>query len=258
MKRSITLLCLLSTTTVLPFKMDDIWSFFYGEKEREVITREYDISSQDSLHISVFGNVTIKSLQNNNQKVIVHVEGSHDDLQSLSIKTEIHSKQVSIKAHAKNNGTPTPLNYTIIMPRSISLEIKTEKGSLDMQELEGTITAVSDMDIVCNDITNSLKATAQGKIIVHQRKLPRAASLFLKANRGVDLYLTPSINATLHAKTLNGFVNSYIPITLDPITTTLDKNFWNRIKQEVSGNIGDGGAPITIDVTKGNITLFEY
>ena len=99
----------------------------------------------------------------------------------------------------------------------------------------------------------------KGSIEIEHESLPETESIFVQNMQGdVTISLPKNVNATLKATTLKGELTSNIPVTLEPRTTVLNKESWKNMQREVTGTLGAGGAPINIDVTKGNITINGY
>ena len=150
----------------------------------------------------------------------------------------------------------------IIIPETVELRaINTNKGSIEIKNLNAPIhVSTYDGKIKINNSAQSVIAkTTNGSIKVKQKELNKDSSIFLETLNGdVDLFLPKGINASLQGKTSKGVLTSELEITLHPITTKLNKETWERMKREASGTIGNEGAPITIDVNKGDIHILEY
>ena len=125
------------------------------------------------------------------------------------------------------------------------IDISLEEGSIEITDSEKTVNA----------------KTGLGDIIVHQKKFDDPYSIFLQSHRGnITLHLPSETKATLQAKTHTGSILSDHLVTLAPLSLKLNKDEWERLKKNIEGTLGGlkGGAPITLEATKGTIRLKEY
>ena len=146
-----------------------------------------------------------------------------------------------------------------MIPKTASVKVSVkQQGCIKIKKVEGAVVAKTYQgDINIHGTVESVTAkTTYGTIKIKVKELPATSSLFLEAFKGyVELTLPHLINANLTARTAQGTVTSTVPITTTPQTIVLNKESWARFKKEALGTLGQGGAPITIEATKGNITI---
>lgn len=153
------------------------------------------------------------------------------------------------------------VDYTIAVPKDIGrIMVTSQLGPVTVEE--GTNcpldVATSRGTITIHEAAQSLTAkTGRGTIFITQKKLDPKGSLFIETiEKGdIKLALPKKINADLNARTFRGTLTCTIPITLAARTTVLTKESWGRMRREARGTLGSSGPPITIDVTKGDITI---
>ncbi|MFA6065691.1 MAG: hypothetical protein WC707_00750 [Candidatus Babeliaceae bacterium] len=234
----------------------DFWSSLWNKKQTEIITKEYDINPSATITIEVYGNVTLKPFKQ--KKLFIEMQGSYDELNDTALHTEIKSSHVIVSTRSKSD-VETMLDYTFLVPTGATVNLVTKKGLITLNGTEGILSVITENgDIFINNGISTITAKApHGKISAQQKKLPSTASLFLEAGKGITLYLDRTINANLHAKTLHGAIESTLNVTLNPIKTLLNKTAWKNVMRDLKATFGNGGAPITLDVVKGNIKIEE-
>lgn len=241
---------------------DSMSEWIKGTKEEEVKTRSFELNHNSTVDIhNNKGSITVKSW--NQPKLLVEVtkKGSPELLQktTIDVTTKAHYAHISVNT-PENKESDIVTDIHIVVPHTTSLNLTTHTGKIKVENVQGFINATTDegkISIAHAQSSITAKAPA-GKIKVKQQSLNPMQSIFLEARDDVKLYLSSTIEAHINARTAQGTVTSNIYLSLDPITTQLDSEFWNRIKKSIKASIGEGGAPITIDVTKGNISILEY
>lgn len=134
-------------------------------------------------------------------------------------------------------------NITIINPHDALHNISVNKGNIDVTDSINTVIA----------------KTNRGNITIKQKIFHEPFILFLEASRGnISLYVPQKLNAHVRMLTQKGTILSTFAITLRTITMKINAESWNQLRRNIEGIIGNGGAPITIDVAKGNIKLDIY
>jgi hypothetical protein len=213
------------------------------------------------------GTLTVKPWNQN--KIIIEAEkiGTAQELKdtSIAIKAPVAQAKPShltITTRGIPEQKAATVNYTLMVPEHTALLVRSSsQGIVKIKQLDGSLDiSLAEGDIDIANATTSVSAkTGKGTIKLKQKKLGERESIFLENGQGdVYIYLPRETQATVHARTLNGTVTSAHAITLQPQTVRLNKETWERIKKEVDGTLGTGGAPITLEATKGNISIEEY
>lgn len=236
---------------------------FKSKNKQAIATTEYTATANITIDLSnIEGNISIKSWEQN--KIILDAikTGTEEELAATSIAVTQKDTTISITSKVKENEPAAAVDYTVMVPVGSSLKISNaSKGDIKIRQIRGTISAVTEHgSIEIYDTVGSVTAKSNdGSLRIKQKNIAQPNTLFLEAlNGNVKLSLPKRINADIQAKTYKGMVTSTIPITLSPQTLVLNKDTWNDMRKEVRGTLGTGGAPIIIDVSKGNIILDEY
>jgi DUF4097 and DUF4098 domain-containing protein YvlB len=219
------------------------------------------------------------------------------DLDAITIttnKTKKNSLHISTDiAHTKKNGF---VEYELIVPASLSVNLKTHDGDISINDIQGTIQAQTyggnivivnakntihatstSGDIIIREATGVINASSQygnidihetcnslicqsvkGKITVDYKKLPPTSNVKLETTSGnITLTLPPTTNATINGVTTHATLMSDHYIMLNPHKTQLNDYAWNKFKREVHGFIGSGDATISLRSIKGTIKILE-
>ena len=126
------------------------------------------------------------------------------------------------------------------VPTKTHVVVTSENGAIQTRHLSGT---------------QSLTA-GYGNVRVHLNDFGVEISVFVhNARRSVTLEAPKKAQAQLAASTLAENVFAELPVTVQPHTALLNKEYWGRVKKEVNGLLGDGGAPITLKAENGDIKI---
>jgi len=242
--------------TVMGFSVQEWWQSFWAQRALETITKEYEIASDSSIIVEVYGNVTIKPFKS--KKLIIEINGTYEELDETSLHTQIHAQRVTVEARPKNE-TEHHMNYTLLVPLTSHVTVKTKKGFINAEGLEGSLSPTAeDGDISVRNGIGTLKAVApSGTITVDQKKLPAASQIMLDAGKGIVMHMSRTINAHIHARAPRGEIECNLHVTLDPITTMLNKKTWKKIMRDIKATLGTDGAMISLETLKGNIVISE-
>jgi hypothetical protein len=188
----------------------------------------------------------------------------------VKVKGWTNKESVSIKVTQK--GSAEALDNTVVtinkdkLPRELFCTVsrKDDEKSVAHVTIEAQVPFNCDLTVHSQKglIKTKHLSRAQslhaddGNIEVVLNKFSVESSLFVHSKKGsVSLEAPKKVQAQVAASTLRGVITSELFITLQPQTTLLDKDYWQRIKKEVNGFLGDGGAPITLEAEYGDIKL---
>lgn len=234
--------------------------------QEEVVTASHELDSGTSLLVQgIKGSITIKGSTRNMLEISATKKGIEEELPLTTIESKISDGTATVKTVQKNAENSIGVHYKIVIPQKLSkITVISDNGPVTICDCDAPvdITTVSG-DITIRDARMSVntKCTERGSITIEQINLPSSSMIFAETMRGnVDLTLPKKVNATLSAHTLKGTLTCTIPVTLESRTTVLTKETWARLMREAHGTLGStssgtSSAPITIDVTKGNITI---
>jgi len=217
------------------------------------------------------GSFTVRPWDQEKISLEVKKKGTQEQIENTGISKKVEGKVVSISTHLKDGEHPAQIDYLVRVPETASINIVQHVGRVQLQGIENDIDISLEngsIDIKGSAMSVSAK-TGNGSITVEQKKLPETSSIFLETHKGsVTLTLPSETRASLNATVQHGTIKSEHPVTFVNLTTKLSADHWERVKREISGVLGKfqdvkeleklkDAAPITIEVTRGNIELKE-
>ena len=244
---------------------------WFKKKEIQKITKNIPVQRKSNITLfNTEGSYTIKPSAQQKIALAVHKKATSEQLEATVIKSKVAGREATITTHLKEDGSTAQVQYTLRVPEDASVKIVQTNGPVTINGIEGNIDiSLEQGSIAIKGSTKTVIAkTGNGNITVNQRKLVDLNSIFLQAHKGnITLYLPRETQASLNANVQYGSISSDHPVTMT-VTTKLDKYCWDRLKKEVSGVLGSfkdseeleqlrGSAPITLEVTRGNIQIRE-
>jgi hypothetical protein len=258
-------LCSVYQISLYSFNPKKIINDFWKKTEQEEMHKDLSLPDGSTVELSAQeGSILIKPW--NQQKISIEAQksGTQEELKdtTIAIKApQAKTAPLTITTRTPEQKKAAIVNFTLIVPPHTSLIIRGSSGTVKVMDIDGMLdVSLAQGDIDISNATKSVIAkTGEGVIKVKQKQLDKKDSLFTENGSGnTHLYIPRETPATVHARTLAGVVTSEHAITLAPQTVKLNKDTWARIKKEIDGTIGTGGAPITLEATKGNISIEEY
>lgn len=238
----------------------EIVSYVTPKKQEEILTKQYRLGKKSSVYAKTTrGSIAIKTWCQ--EKIVVELvkHGSEKDLESLALTTSFTKEEVRLNALQKPKCKGT-VNFNIIVPRHATLILHTAHGSIHVCQPHGALDASTGKGpITVLETTNVVNArTDRGNILVHYKKFQEPTTATIGTNNGnITLALPITTHASLNARTLHGKLTSTLYVTPNPLHTKLNQQYWDRVRRECSGNIGNGGPLIKLTVTSGNITITD-
>jgi hypothetical protein len=120
----------------------------------------------------------------------------------------------------------------------------------------GNISVTNSYDTICATVHE------KGNITVTSANPSLNGETALNTKSGtITLALLEQANATIYGKAIQGTITSDHVITLNPLSTTLNKQAWERFRQEITGVVGTGGADahqIKLTCDYGNIKIAKH
>ena len=245
---------------ILPSSLKKLWATVHTE----VTSKEIPVSA--SSHISIdnlIGSISVYGWDRDAIVIEVIKNGTAEEIKNtkVTIKYEKSSATAYITTHAETNQPIAKINLIINAPEKSMLDkVSTNNGDITIRDIFDKVTVSTlEGNVLIKNIRGALQAhTSKGTIEIRQKTLDKKNFMLLDALQGnVTLYLPLSTHADVQAKTTEGVVKCDHFITLEPQTIKLNNDSWNQFKKEAVGVIGDNEKrpKITIDVTKGNISL---
>jgi len=236
---------------------DGITSWFSFIKTEDV-SAEYPVKQPAKIIVTNnYGNTTIE-LWNLPQIRITALKQARTEetLKATAVITNMteHGGQPTVMVETKSSEDAqedkTVVDYTIFIPKGTDIRISHHnKGSVFIKAINYSPEATARLG-------NVTVNTNKGSITV-QSENPITNSMILKTGKGnVSLNIPQVTNARLEAHTRKGAITSTIPVTLDPVTTTLSGKQWQQMMQHVQGMLGtESEGFISVDVGSGNIEI---
>ena len=278
-----------------------IYSKIFSKPIEEVIHKDIPLKKNGTLSIeNISGNIHIKTDWEQSSVILKATKriSKKEDPKDISIEIEKQTAKnhVSIKTAYKDNKVKGSVDYELIIPNDIVINLKTDKGEIKIKKAKGPITACTNKgDIKIIETSGEITAKAsQGNILVDQSKgnisavssygniqisnasksinaqtksgsiktscknIPSTGSINLATNSGsISLSIPSSTNAEVKARTGKGRVTSDHYIEIKPQTVQLNKKTWARFKREVDGTLGSGEATIELTANYGNIKILK-
>lgn len=262
MKKIIFSITCISTINALhAWEWSDIGNLF-KKAPTEAVTKEYVLQPESSVFVTNdSGSITFKGW--NQKKIMVETikRGAKEQFANVHINITPGANQITIAPQFDKGVINFPIDFIVMVPKHCTqITAFIQKGPIKVKDCPAALELTAENgSIAVHSAAKTVTAkTNTGNIKVKQKTFTDNDTLFLETTKGdVLLKLAPKIHANIQAKTTQGTVSSSVYVTVEPQTTKLNKDYWARIKKEVTGSLGNGGAPITIDVTRGNISIEE-
>ncbi|MBY0109846.1 MAG: hypothetical protein K2X90_01920 [Candidatus Babeliaceae bacterium] len=189
------------------------------------------------------GTVKVKGWDKESISIEITQKGSSEALENtiVSINKDKLPRELLCTVTRKNEEKQAAhVTFLAYVPFNCDLTVQSQKGLIKTKNLSRAQSLFADdgnIEIVLS------KFSVDSSIFVHNKK----GSIMVEAPK--------KIQAQLAASTLRGTITSELFITLQPQTTLLGKDYWHRVKKEVNGFLGDGGAPVTLEAEYGDIKI---
>lgn len=171
-------------------------------------------------------------------------------LEQMSTDIKQEGNKLVIRAIYSSARTRESINYTVTLPRALSVQAKTSNGGLEATDLSGEVTLTTSNGRI---IVSSEKGpqelvarTSNGSITINT--VPESGYYNLRTSNGsVKVKLPEKLGISLSAKTSNGSIN-------------LGSGQWSfdggRLsKNQVDAERGNGELQLNITTSNGSITL---
>lgn len=213
------------------------------------------------------------------------------------IEEEVNQTKLMLRTAYDYEKVKGTVDYVITIPKNALLQLNTDTGDIDIHQVHGTIVAATGSgNIIVEQPTDKVKATItqqgnitinqpkgnvqamsnkgtvqirdsignlsanvnQGKIDIRCKSLPAKREIRCSIKQGnILLYLPQNIQSSIIADTIEGTITSVQPITLKPLTTPLNNDYWAYVKKHINGYINGEDASIKLSTTHGDIKLFS-
>lgn len=257
------LVCLYISNTISYFNPTKFIKQLWQKNQQEIIAHDYTVNPASIIELyTQSGDIVIKTWKQNKLAIQATKSGTKEELEATKVSFKSQPQKTIITTNCPDSSNCATVDYAIIVPEKSSIKIHANlNGSITIKHVEGLIDLFTSQGAIkVSGSTNCVIAkNHNGDIFIKQAIFGEPHSIFLESLKGnIFLYIPYDTKANLHARSLHGVVISELPVTLQSKTMKLNKEAWERIKKEAFGTLGCGGAPITLEATKGNITIGAY
>ena len=282
------------------FSFQRITTLFKKSDSQETYHKEFSTAKIKTVIIeNINGPINIKTWKKNSLLLKStkhaakqeHIDGMH------IIINQTDDQKLTIASGYKTAIKKGTIEYELIVPEQLSMNLKTINGNITVTNFDGPIQATTENgtielvnikkaahvtttkkgrisiegaygpvsaaayqgDIFMTNTHNSIIAnTIKGKVQINCKKVPTTGIVKLETSSGpVILSLPKQTNASIKGQTSHGTVYCEHYIHLKPRTTKLNSSAWQLFKQEVDGTLGTGEATISLTSTYGNVKIME-
>lgn len=233
-------------------------SSYFNTKEAESSSKEYAMGLHTPITLTNHsGSIKVTSWNKPALMVEAVKHGSEEERKYTSFAVTIQDDNVTITTETNEKHKPAKIDYTLIIPRTAALTVRAESGNISLYDSHANIDLQTrDGSIKIEQATKSIRAQAHhGHVTIEEQELNREGSIFVEADRDISLIIPENGNAMLNANAPHGKITSDVYVTIDPITTKLDKDAYKRLQHSIKGTMGAGGVPITLESARGSITI---
>ncbi|MGE0010507.1 MAG: DUF4097 domain-containing protein [Candidatus Babeliales bacterium] len=251
----------LISTSCYAISLSSVSSWFSTWQE-ETFFQEATIGLNATLELTnISGPITIKTWSV--PKIVIEATKSakEKDLATISIVTDINEQHARITTVYHEKGINGSVSYELMIPELTNVTLHTDEGTIKLKKVHGTISVRTNSgNIDIEDATRSLDAhAAYGNITASYSHVPLNSHLQVTTENGnITLALPKQTHARVIAKTHKGTITSEQSVTIAPQTVKLDRNYWKRVRTELTGLLGNGGAHIELTAQYGNIQIVEH
>lgn len=173
MKLPITILIVMGMiapqTLVGKLSFESVYSFFGKQTHEAVVEKEYELEKPTSLVVNNTDgaiNVTTEWSRNTICMKAIKKSNKEEALEALQIHTQKDiqkaGNQITISSSCDNKEMSGSIDYYFIVPAHVTLHLTTEKGDIEINDVNGPIIATTTTgDISIKNTTNTITAAAQ-------------------------------------------------------------------------------------------------
>jgi hypothetical protein len=155
---------------------------------------------------------------------------------------------VRAEGPAAGRDTGWSVGYRVYVPRQMDLELRAHNGGLRVEDVTGRIEmSTTNGGISLTGVAGDVRGrTSNGGLDIRLAGTSwQGAGLDVRTtNGGVTLRVPDGYSATLETGTVNGRINTELPLTVQ-----------GDLRREISAQLGRGGAPIRARTTNGAVRI---
>lgn len=261
MKKNLCLLLLIAFSPLhaeFSFKRVSNWVFRYKD---EPFHKEYPFDTAGTVEVqNQLGEVTVKTWDLPQILVKAQKTANEKDLEHLNVIVDMADNKATIQAKAENDKNKGSIDITLMVPRKTNLKIAGHNHPVQVKNCDGSLVAkTTNGAIDLKNCTNSIKAeSVGGKIALSCKSVSENNHIKLESiKNNITISLPKKSNAEVVANTVSGTITSDHPICLKSKTCKLNSASWQQLQRNIEGTLGEGGAQIALNSTKGSIKIVQ-
>ena len=240
-------------------------SALHAETVSQTIDRTFDARPGATFTLdNVNGHVNVASWDQPRIRVYAVKTVSRSDdpraaLNALKVEMTPHDGGVTVHTVYPNHGSlgildiltgnwsDAKVEYDITVPRSMSLDVETTNGAIEVRGVSGMLKVEStNGHIKLDRCAGSVDAsTTNGRVTAELLSVDRDKTNRLSTTNGrIVLTVPPSLAAEIDASTTNGGIESELPVATHSMG-----------RHSLRGTINGGGAPLHLRTTNGSIEI---
>ncbi|MBN1155569.1 DUF4097 family beta strand repeat protein [candidate division KSB1 bacterium] len=244
----------------------------YADTEKKEYRETIDFKPEGSVYIqSTNGNIELQSWEKDQvdiyAEIIVTESTSREArqlLDTIDIAIEKSGDRLSIVpvCPSQKSGTnfwdwifgshnPPVINFRVKVPLNTDTELESMNGSLVVENVSGSTKASTiNGKIRLMRSAGSIDArTTNGCIEATLKSLDESEEVKMRTvNGSIELRLYEEIAASVHVSTINGAINTDLPLTIKG----------KLLKKNIEGDINGGGGKIGLSTVNGGISINKY
>lgn len=201
------------------------------------------------------GGISVEAWDRNEARLVIQrwaeaptEEEAAELLEEIEIEIAATDGRLEIKSHLPSRDqTRTGASFRLTIPNRADLDLGTFNGSVKVQQIAGDLNLTSSNGrIEAHGVDGAVTARTQnGAIVLDVRRLAEAGLSCSTRNGAVKVFLPDDTQATVHAQTTHGRLETDFPLTLERAIG----------HHRMEGEIGGGGAPIELEALNGSLRL---
>ncbi len=221
---------------------------------KEEFHETYPLEKNGTIHLgNVNGNVRITTWDRDEVKVdaVKHAkEQAHLDAVKIEVDSMPDTLRIVTKypESKKQRNNSVNVDYTLTVPQQVRLDkISTVNGGVEIQNVRGDVKAESvNGPVTATGMAGQVGlSTVNGSVKATLSEVTKEVSL-KSVNGSVTVALPPKTSAEVSASTMNGGINSDLPLQ---IKTQFP------LGRKVDGKLGEGGPKITMSSVNGGLRI---
>ncbi len=177
----ISIICSSSFATAWPkFSMQRVYAFFGKYTNEAVIEKEYKLEKPGTLSINnIDGDINITTEWKRDTVALKAIKkaSKEADLEVFSVKTnrenQFDGHHLTLTTACSNKTAKGSINYSLVVPAHVTLNLHTERGNIHVQDVNGAVTVSTiNGNIDLKNVTNTIIAQSDevGSILIDTAK----------------------------------------------------------------------------------------